>query len=294
MLEIEEKIMEKENSIFCVVETHQKRNNIHINDNINFLSKMRETKDKKGGGIALIWNKNDAPKVEEIVSSHSDILVSKINIGDCSFYIIVVYMSTNDDNRNCILYKELGKFTEKFLNEKILILGDFNGHIGVVGPQKMNKNGQKLINFTDKYNLNILNLDTNCSGEITWEQGIMNSAIDYALCNEKMYSHFLNMIIDEEWEVLKISDHNLININFSFKKNIKFVNKNKIITYNSKKDQDIDKYLNNIQQNINNSTNDMDMVAFNELIRDSQNKYLEKTFVKRLDNNNKPDPPWFN
>ena len=58
---------------------------------------------------------------------------------------------------------------------------------------------------------------------------------------------------------------------------MKFVNKNKIITYNSKKDQDIDNYLDNIQQNINNSTNDMDMVAFNELIRDSQNKYLEKT-----------------
>ena len=75
---------------------------------------------------------------------------------------------------------------------------------------------------------------------------------------------------------------------------MKFVNKNKIITYNSKKDQDIDNYLDNIQQNINNSTNDMDMVAFNELIRDSQNKYLEKTFVKRLNNNNKPDPPWFN
>ena len=75
---------------------------------------------------------------------------------------------------------------------------------------------------------------------------------------------------------------------------MKFVNKNKIITYNSKKDQDIDNYLDNIQQNINNSTNDMDMIAFNELIRDSQNKYLEKTFVKRLNNNNKPDPPWFN
>ena len=67
-----------------------------------------------------------------------------------------------------------------------------------------------------------------------------------------------------------------------------------MVSLSNKKDQDIDNSLNNIQQNINNSTNDMDMVAFNELIRDSQNKYLEKTFVKRFDNNNKPDPPWFN
>ena len=71
---------------------------------------MREIRDKKGGGIAVIWNKNDALKAEEIVSNHSDILTSETNIGDCSFYIMVVYISTNDDNRNFISYKELAKF----------------------------------------------------------------------------------------------------------------------------------------------------------------------------------------
>ena len=39
----------------------------------------------------------------------------------------------------------------------------------------------------------------------------MNSTIDYALCNEKIYESFINTVIDEEWEVFEISDQIQVN-----------------------------------------------------------------------------------
>ena len=59
-------------------------------------------------------------------------------------------------------------------NEKLLFIDDFNGHIGSLGEQIINKNGQSLHYFVDKYNLSIMNLDMECEGEITWQQGNMS------------------------------------------------------------------------------------------------------------------------
>ena len=91
------------------------------------------------------------------------------------------------------------------------------------------KNNQSLLNFVDEYNLNIMNLDIKCKGEITWQQGNMGSVqtlhcvmqqgnmgsvqtLQYVI--KKLYETFLDMYIDDEWEILKIADHNLIKILF--------------------------------------------------------------------------------
>ena len=64
---------------------------------------MRSTNDWKGGGISIFQNKNTNIKVEENLTNHSDLIASKINIGNCTFNIVVAYMSTNDHQRNCII-----------------------------------------------------------------------------------------------------------------------------------------------------------------------------------------------
>ena len=106
------------------------------------------------------------------------------------------------------------------------------------------KNNQSLLNFVDEYNLNIMNLDIKCKGEITWQQGNMGSVqtlhcvmqqgnmgsvqtLQYVMQQgnmgsvqtlqyviKKLYETFLDMYIDDEWEILKIADHNLIKILF--------------------------------------------------------------------------------
>ena len=52
MIEIEEKLLWQENSIYCIVETQKVRHNIHVKHSISYISKVRSTKDK-GGGISI-------------------------------------------------------------------------------------------------------------------------------------------------------------------------------------------------------------------------------------------------
>ena len=56
----------------------------------------------------------------------------------------------------------------------------------------------------------MLNDDEKCQGEYTWARDNMRSVIDYALVSDKMYKKFNRMIIDEEQELMDLSDHNLI------------------------------------------------------------------------------------
>ena len=91
-----------------------------------------------------------------------------------------------------------------------------------------------ILELSENFDLNILSLDTKCTGEISWQQGNNMSVIDFVLCNNAMYRHFLEMIIDEEWEMFKISDHNFINLRFQYYK-VEKNNDNHVITYNRKK-----------------------------------------------------------
>ena len=45
-----------------------------------------------------------------------------------------------------------------------IILGDFNGHTGFLGPQSMNKNGDMMLDLI------LLNGHPDGKGEITWQQ----------------------------------------------------------------------------------------------------------------------------
>ena len=145
-------------NIFCLVETQQTRNSIKTRDGTKYLSQMREKSDRKGGGLLVIW-KNEELAMEHIVSDHPDILVSHVNIRKLDFILIIVYISTNDELRNINIYKELKKITSKYVNKKLIFLGDFNGHIEILGKQKLNKNGKTLLKFVEDNNLNILNLE---------------------------------------------------------------------------------------------------------------------------------------
>ena len=292
MIEIEQLLCVNDTSIFCLTETHQTRNTIKMNDDIQILSKMRNIKEKKGGGLMLLWNKNNGIKIEKIDTNHSDILLAFVEIGKCSFYLLLVYMATNDDLINIQIYKEVYKCIESFSNEKFLILGDFNGHIGTLGHQKMNKNGKKIINLVDKYNLHILNLDLRCDGIITWQQNNLQSVIDYGIVNECMYENFVSMMIDESWEIIKISDHNFINFKFSYciEKSLG-KNKTELISFNRKTEAAINNYIKFIDENLSNVDN-INITNLNKLLLDAENKFLKVTIKKRVNILDKVEPIW--
>ena len=263
---------------------------MHLNSDVAIISKTRHCSDIKGGGLAVLfyrkhWN------IEEYPSKHQDILVTEISKGFLNCLLIIVYASTNNPARNDIIYCELKTIVTKNNERNILILGDFNGHIGILGPQQSNANGKKLMNFTDDLGLLILNLDTNCSGEITRYQHPFRSTIDFALCNNNMYKFFSHMIIDEEQEEIGISDHNLITTAFEYKTSKKPLNATKSISINSRDEDDIGNYCLEVESMIEELESPPDMRSFNQIIIRAQDKHLKRTITINPERN-PTNPPW--
>ena len=151
-----------------------KYNKIKHSNNITWINKMRDKEDKKGGGISLIYNKENNVVVNQIETNNSDILAINIenkNNKNMKLIIITIYMSVlnkqEDKKRNQNIQNETEKILIKYSENKILLIGDFNGHIKELGKQKEDYNGKILKSIIDRHNLELLNLNKNCEGEIT-------------------------------------------------------------------------------------------------------------------------------
>ena len=190
----------------------------------------REKKTKKGGGIAVMVKKNKGWEIQEIeigtTEDHEDIQVylmgnKKLNIKQ--FIIICVYMTTGnikeivqENNRK---YNIIKKVIRENKEKEILIMGDMNGHVGILG-EKIDKNGELLLSFAEECDLEIGNI-TIAKGKVTWKRkgGKEKSAIDYVLMNNKIRQKIKEMIIDEEGEIDTKSDHNMIITKYTVKEN---------------------------------------------------------------------------
>ena len=69
--------------------------------------------------------------------------------------------------------------------EALIIVGDFNCHLGFLGYQEENENGTTM-EFINGNNLILLNSDEKCQGTYTWGRGNQKSAIDLVIVNENM------------------------------------------------------------------------------------------------------------
>ncbi|XP_068203194.1 uncharacterized protein PF3D7_1120000-like [Palaemon carinicauda] len=190
---------------------------------------MRDFKDKKGGGLMVIYKDDKDIEMEKVHSKNLDILDVKGNIlkkkKKSEENSSQVYMDCGGDRegkeRNVVIRAELAKKIEEVEeDEALIIMGDFNGHLGFLGYQEENENGKKILEVINNKNLILLNVDEKCKGTYTWERGDQRSAIDLVLVNKEMYEYFNEMNIDEEKVKVDISDHNLIEVEVSVKAKI--------------------------------------------------------------------------
>ena len=221
----------------------------------------------------IAWRENKLVEVQEVDCTNPDILVGK-------FILILIYFATAADNaRTNLIEKELYKQIEKFSNRNLSVLGDFNAHIGLIGKQKLDRNGKKVLNLMEHFNLSLLNLENTCIGQTTWEQNEYKSTIDFIMTNLSMYSAFETMLIDENHEKIKISDHNFISASFKFKKtNLKATVE--YYNFNKKSDVAIGKYLMFIKNEIN--CENLDIDKFNYILKKSEKKHLKVTVRKKI------------
>ena len=230
LLEIENHMTNKD--IFLLLETHKKRNELKIEPMNRCIQKFREIGDKKGGGFMILWKDKINRRMIEIKTKHSDIMLIKFHEGVNVFYMLVVYMATNDNSRNKIILAELRTIIKKYEDDELFILGDFNSHLGFLGPQKINLNGHNILKLINEMDLILIYDDPLCVGEITWQQNNHKSAIDFILANPKIYPRIVKMFIDEQSEDLDISDHKLITMEIKIsRENNNISKKNETVSF---------------------------------------------------------------
>ena len=95
----------------------------------------------------------------------------------------------------------------------ILLIGDFNGHIGedmLKGGGILNNNGKHFIEISNSLKLSIANCCNVCKGSWTWNRGTERSIIDYLLVDKDLENNMIEMEIDEDANLTIGSDHNWI------------------------------------------------------------------------------------
>ena len=110
-----------------------------------------------------------------------------------SVVITVVYNNVEGANKKqseCLI-KELRVMTEELKDERWMIIGDFNGHIGLLG-EELNGNGRMIDKWLTECDVNLKNLE--CMGESTWSAGNHRSAIDYIVVNDKCMNDTIKFV----------------------------------------------------------------------------------------------------
>ena len=279
-----------EEEIFIMVETQLTQDRIRYQADTEVINKMRLKNDRKGGGIMILWKKQDNFNIKEIKTKNVDLMMIEYEINSDRIYVVVVYMSTNDNLRN----EEIEEISDKYEEKKLLIVGDFNGHIGYLGNQDLNLNGKRVIDILERNNLILINSDERCIGEFTWKQRNFKSVIDFVICNHQMNETILRMKIDEEKEMTDVSDHNLIEIVMKVRKQEKtFKKKGEKFSYYKINKEIGEKYIEEMKKDIN--TNKIQkMEELEHLIKVKADNILKVERFRAENCAKEKEPIWYN
>ena len=93
----------------------------------------------------------------------------------------------------------------------LICLGDINGRLKRLEPHiETDSNGKMIEEWSVKFNLHHLNLSEKCVGKYSFHNNSGRSAIDHILVNDRLVEDFRGIHVDEEKELLNISDHCLV------------------------------------------------------------------------------------
>ena len=194
--------------IICLTETHERFAKVDIPQGYRCVTRRRNENDKKGGGLMMLYDDCISAVTCETVSK--DLLYVDIEFEKQNFKIILAYMDVADNSRNELIKSELKNIiTEVEESNRMMVLGDFNGHVGFLGRQELDIGGRYILELLEE-NMILLNGDDRCRGEVTREENGVESTIDYILVNKRMYDIFMHMEIDEQKFIYDMSDHCLI------------------------------------------------------------------------------------
>ena len=289
----------EQNTILFLVETQLKEDKIEVGRCFEKIDQMRNKNDKKGGGLSVLYRKDNSLEieVEKVETKSKELLMLDISTKKDKYRVILVYFSiltSENAPRNEALQREIAGYLDNTAGEKLLILGDFNGHIDELGYQKQDRRGDMVMEWIIDYGMVLLNMDDKCQGIYTWERQEQKSVIDFVLASKEMYDEIRNMNIDDNKEVFDLSDHNMIIIEIkTVGRHSGKVSKRE---YLSNKEEDLQKYKENLKAfimeneiaNFESLSNEMERIAKETL----KKVYIRKEHI--IGEEKTQDPPWFN
>ena len=242
---------------------------------------------------------DDSVLLSQCVSTSNDILNVNVQIGKFSFRLILVYLDVSCNIRNNFIKREIDDALNSLQEEeKLLLLGDFNAHVGFLGRQDLDVNGRYILDLMER-NLILLNGDDKCLGEATRVENDIASTIDFLLVNDRLYDCFKKMEIDEDKLRYDLSDHCLISADFqintqqSKKKNKEIVK----VEYYSIDEQYSEQFVTGVEERISHlvgGNGELDWSKMEVILKYEAEDKLKKSYTKSRDSdNNREDPPWF-
>eukprot|EP00794_Sanderia_malayensis_P017185 gene17185-18915_t len=194
-----------ENTILFLTETQQRSNKLFADSSYSQLSSMRDIKDERGGGLAIIYDQQNFI-IEHVKCKHKDMLIVTTKFKGQKATIILVFFSIirgeEEQQENQDIIRKIKEFTSSnFEDELIFIMGDFNAHIGIIGEQQINWNGKEIPDLMSEDNLILMNDTDKCNGLYTWSRGEQKSVIDFILVNKKAYQICKYTKIDEQQDL---------------------------------------------------------------------------------------------
>ena len=194
--------------------------------------------DKQGGGIACYYKKNRttlfkqySPQIDhpDLAYVDNERLWVTVETQHTKTAICGVYFGCQfSDDRNSawndgmywVLQHEVSSLRDQGF--RVLIVGDFNAHIGSVVGQgiignnnDINKNGERLLQFLITCNMTHVNgalgqdgTSRICTGLWSRQRGLSRSIIDYAVLSSEHMDSVVTMFVDDNGVYGGGSDHN--------------------------------------------------------------------------------------
>ena len=244
----------------------------------------------------LIYKSDNVMTFKNINSKSKDYLYVISEMGGQKLIFIVVYFSVNDKTRNDAMKKEIEGIVESNEGRRLVILGDFNGHVGFKGYQQIDENGKMIIEWMEKYNLIMLNDDFNCRGEVTWRRHDQESVIDFVLVSKECYDVYEDMEIDEQQTKFDLTDHNLIEVRLRREGQRRNNTKNQWLTreYYKTDEDTLSKFKKNVEEHLEGKiiTN---IEELNKILRDKAEETLRVKYKRKLiqvGEKEKEEAPW--
>ena len=139
----------------------------------------------------MIIHKNDQNfDMQQEQGNNKDLLILRGKFKNQNTTIILVYLSVvkgeEERKNNQQIQREIKKYINKYEDDIWILLGDFNGHIGIIGEQPQNLNGKIVLDLMSECRLVLVNATEKCNNTYTWSRGEQKSAIEFILMNDNI------------------------------------------------------------------------------------------------------------